>query len=363
MADELTNINGVEILRTGKWRGRDHGDAELDEMVENFEALSEGRDFPLYVVDHPTNPTALKAGIVSKLYRKGQKLLADVAAVPQQIATLWEQNKFRGVSSGIRYNYSGYEETKGPLSIALDHVAFLTRKPPAIPGLNLAERFAAEDTEEVVCYEADDYVAPAGDGAPDPSDGTDPTDPSDPTDQHGPDSPSASTNEDTDMPTVEQLQEDLAAKQGELEAAKGERAEEFSAVEGERDELKQQLEAAQQREAERIAADVKRDTEAQLEQWSADGKVLPAQKDALEYLLLHAPGNSVEEFAAEGGTKQTYAETLAAFVDGLPNVVEFSARTQKDGDTPTHGLTEIERDAADRLGVPHERFAQQKAQG
>ena len=362
--DHYTTLDGIEVFRTGTWRGRPHDEAALDQMVENFERLHDGREFPLYVVDHPTNPTALMAGWASRLYRRGQTLLADFTHVPAAIADLWRQQAFRGVSPGIRYNYAGFEETAGEaLNIVFDHLALLTRKPPAIPGLNLAttEGFGAGCT----CYAAADYVAPATDGAPD-ADPSDPSAQTDPSDHPGPDTSAATPEQETTpMPTLEELTAQLAAKEA-LLAAATQVQENFAALETERGALQEKLAAAELREAERVAADIKRETAATLEQFAAAGKLLPAQRETVEYLLLHAPGDNVEQFAAAGPdghpATRTYAQTLVAFLGALPNLVEFSARTQRDpAETAAAALTDVQRQAAQRMGISEERYAQQLA--
>ena len=96
MAIETAELKDVEILSVGNWTGNRKAQvtsSDLDQMVEHFKS---GVAEPSLTIDHNDGYTDkvknfLKVsalGWVNKLWRKGDRLMADFNQVPKQIAEL-----------------------------------------------------------------------------------------------------------------------------------------------------------------------------------------------------------------------------------------------------------------------------------
>lgn len=137
MAEKLQteDIKGVEIFATGKWNGDEYTQEDLDKMIEAFnEKVIE----PPVKLGHDDHQNILKnsglpaAGWVERLYRRGEKLLADIKQVPKKIAELIKAGAYKKVSSEILWNY----EINGKVyPRVLNAVAFLGAAVPAVTSL------------------------------------------------------------------------------------------------------------------------------------------------------------------------------------------------------------------------------------
>lgn len=99
----LCEMAGVEVFADGVYRGRAYTETECDELVANFAKFAELLT-PTVVLGHEEDQSFLErtdlpaAGIVSRLYREGNKLLADFKDVPEPVGALIAAKAFRKVS-------------------------------------------------------------------------------------------------------------------------------------------------------------------------------------------------------------------------------------------------------------------------
>lgn len=134
----LRNIQGVEIFSVGKWNGDEYSEADLDEMVRAFNdtqetskpALKLGHDDDQKILQNDGFPAA---GWVGRLYRQGQKLLADFIDIPEKIYQLIERKAYRNVSSEIYWEADVNGQKYGRM---LAGVALLGADMPAVSNLS-----------------------------------------------------------------------------------------------------------------------------------------------------------------------------------------------------------------------------------
>lgn len=103
-------LNGVEIFEVGKHRGKDYTSQDLDDMVRNFDEFCKGQKPGFHVpavLGHEEDQDLLDrsdlpaAGWASHIYREGDKLLADFDDVPDEIADLVRNKRYRTCSSEV----------------------------------------------------------------------------------------------------------------------------------------------------------------------------------------------------------------------------------------------------------------------
>lgn len=137
---ELAGVaKGVEVLRVGSFQGSKGPEVVvtgkgLDALIRNFAA---NPDVPL-IVGHDVLGKVLKAntdtpaaGWVSRFYRQGKKLLADIVDIPEVVGEWIASKAFRKVSMGL----SRVKGKGGIEELVARHIGLLGAKPPAVDGL------------------------------------------------------------------------------------------------------------------------------------------------------------------------------------------------------------------------------------
>src|SRR5574343_500679 len=87
------DLGGVEIFRTGKWNGDTYTEADFDSMVEAFGKIGD-KIKPYMKLGHAKSQKLLQsdglpaAGWIRKLWRDGERLMADIGGVPRKIRDL-----------------------------------------------------------------------------------------------------------------------------------------------------------------------------------------------------------------------------------------------------------------------------------
>lgn len=144
MADTLKTreLKGVEILDVGTWEAStgtfEVTDADLDEMVANFEATKDTLKVPAKL-GHDEGQRLLQqdgypaAGWLERLYRDGTKLVGDFAKVPAKVADLVDVGGYRKVSAEIWHDVSVGSDRFARLLMG---VAFLGEDAPAVTTLD-----------------------------------------------------------------------------------------------------------------------------------------------------------------------------------------------------------------------------------
>ncbi len=135
-------IRGAEIFTTGIHRGKEYTTADLDRMVENFNAYCTGGKPLMHVpavLGHEEDQSFLErsdlpaAGWVSHLYREGNSLYADISEVAPQVANLVKAHRYRTVSAEI---YDEPPEGIPGQGKLLRRVAFLGADQPQIKAIS-----------------------------------------------------------------------------------------------------------------------------------------------------------------------------------------------------------------------------------
>ena len=137
------SIKGLEIFATGRHNGDVYSEGDLDDMVNAF---GEVGFEPVVKAGHQNaqeNSRVAGAvfgepalGYVSRIWRKGQKLLADISGIPARFADLISAGSYKRVSSEIYWNY----ETQDAIyPRVLKAIAFLGADIPALTSLRAVE--------------------------------------------------------------------------------------------------------------------------------------------------------------------------------------------------------------------------------
>ncbi|MEE8113493.1 MAG: hypothetical protein V3T23_03975 [Nitrososphaerales archaeon] len=138
---ELNELKGVEVLRTGRIRGKVVDKAFLEDVVANTKALMT-RDLhaPPGKLGHDDDQAFAKmsglpaTGWVESLKVVGDRLLADFKDVPNIIMEAFEKKLFKKISSEVWFELPD-PETGKEIGPALRAVAFLGADIPEIKGL------------------------------------------------------------------------------------------------------------------------------------------------------------------------------------------------------------------------------------
>jgi hypothetical protein len=136
---KLASVKSCEIFAAGVHRGNLYTTHDLDRMVKNFR-LARGRVDPPLSVGHEEDQSLLDntglpaAGWVTRLYRRGAKLLADFGGIPRSIAKLINGRAYRKVSAEV-YDEPPEGAPPGCSGRMLRRVALLGAELPQIKSL------------------------------------------------------------------------------------------------------------------------------------------------------------------------------------------------------------------------------------
>lgn len=123
------SLEGVEIFASGKWKGDEYTDADLDAIVAAHNELDYA---PPLKAGHRDEPGAPAIGWLANLRRQGSKLLADIVDMSSQAYEAIKNRAYDTVSSEIYWDL----ERKGKkYPRALKAVALLGADIPAVADL------------------------------------------------------------------------------------------------------------------------------------------------------------------------------------------------------------------------------------
>jgi hypothetical protein len=125
-------IEEVQIFGTGRHNGMDFDESDLDEMVRGFQRENLSGRLPVKL-GHDAPDTAPAAGWITRVWRDGEKLVAALSDIPDQVMQDIREGRWRFCSiellrdvkcaSGRAYKY------------LLDGLALLGSARPAVDGL------------------------------------------------------------------------------------------------------------------------------------------------------------------------------------------------------------------------------------
>lgn len=132
-----TTIRNVEVFSTGSWNGKTYTVRDLDDMVDAFHRIG---FVPPVKLGHG-DENELAHGFVSRLWRVGDKLLADFSNVPPETVALIRAGRLMTVSAEV---YLDLDRGGQRWRRALRAVALLGSNPPGVSNLRpLAELLPA----------------------------------------------------------------------------------------------------------------------------------------------------------------------------------------------------------------------------
>lgn len=143
MPDPTTaRIEALPIFSAGSWNGDSYAESDLDSMVEAFNSGDLGFK-PTLKLGHAdgqdNEATARKlfgapaAGYVSRLYRKGKELLADIVDIPKKVADLIKLGAYKRTSAEIYWQMKQNGKTWPRV---LKSIAVLGHEIPAVTSLD-----------------------------------------------------------------------------------------------------------------------------------------------------------------------------------------------------------------------------------
>jgi hypothetical protein len=348
-------MKAINIFRPGKHTSSNGTTAEFSEA--DLRATIDAYDPALHeapiVVGHPKD-NAPAFGWIEKLDYSDDGLEAIPKDVDPDFAELVQAGKYKKVSASFYTPDNPNNPVQGVYY--LRHVGFLGAQPPAVKGLRGIS--FSDDEQGVVEFSAWDdetnaslwrrlrdwligkYGVEEADKAipsysvKDLEDGARREFEKE-AKQNEPINP-PSFSENTNMPTVEELQAQVNQLKNQLDAATQQNAD-FSERENA---LKQRESAIRKAEVTTYVDDLIR-----------KGQVLPKDKAGLVAFMCSLDATGVVEFTeGDKTTKQSPAEFMKSFLEGMPRLVNFKEHTRDDGDkVDLKSADDIEKAAAEYI--------------
>lgn len=385
------NIAGVEIFSTGKWNGDDYKEKDLDDMILAFRDV--GFKPPLKLGHDEKNKDGQPAiGWVDKIYRMGNKLLADFKELPIKVYEALKRGNYKQVSSEIFWNYPNNGKM---FSRVLKAVALLGADVPAVTNLEGLENLYINN-KEVKIYQMEkefkEWDTAFINDLPDSafaiikSGGE--------KDEDGKTVPRAlrmlphhDNNDSIDKPhlrnalarlpqadlTAEQKQQALRHLQAHAKALEIGESAEMTELENKINlevkemedlnkakekiiELENQIKdlTADKESKEKAFAEIKQKEKALsiktfIDEQKKEGKIIPAIEKEIESLLMSANDEKVYKYSQDGkDIELTQSETLKRIVSNLPKIIEFSEMS-KSAEGMTDGSYKSAGEEIDRL--------------
>lgn len=155
---ETFSLDNKEVFAVGTWNDDTYTEKDLDAMVSAFSSL----DFqPALKITHDKNKENDKVkvaqdlnpalGYVTKLFRRGKKLIANFSGIPKQVYESIQTGSYNRVSAEIGWNYkrNGANHHRALLAVSL-----LGNEIPAVADLETLNGFYAE--QKVYTYTDND---------------------------------------------------------------------------------------------------------------------------------------------------------------------------------------------------------------
>jgi len=132
------SITGAEVFEAGTWNGLTFTDDDLDGIVSSFNALKLAGRIPLKFghMGEDARDGSPALGWVTKLYREGSKLMADIADIPDVVYKAIGKKLYKFVSIELLKNVKA---NTGFIPWVLDAVALLGATAPAVGTLKELE--------------------------------------------------------------------------------------------------------------------------------------------------------------------------------------------------------------------------------
>ena len=157
---ELFELKGVEIFRTGRWKGKDFAISDLDKMVDSFgTGPGKAGSRPPVKLGHLNKSGDPAFGWVGSIRREGSRLIADLIDLPKEAFDAIHDRRFDAVSAEIAFDM----EVNGRIiPVVLLGIALLGSELPAVAGLKPLRDVAA-DLRDIPCGERAVFTIPKED--------------------------------------------------------------------------------------------------------------------------------------------------------------------------------------------------------
>jgi hypothetical protein len=329
---ETGELLGQPVAITGKWKGHDFTEDDLDEMIRYFEDLSETEKRNIHVkLGHGDQSIVRNSGLVSvgwvkRLYRKGIELFADMTAIPRMVLRMIKNKTLKELSPEVGINFTDNTTGKTYRKI-IDAVALLpwgNSKHKAMKTLKDLGSLYADEGDNVE-IEAGSLVLNMSETAY-------------MTEEEPEDKTKKSKKEDS-MGELEKLQEEIKEKDAKIET--------FKEQEKELEDLKnknKELAEANEKFAEDKSKLEKEKKTIEVEKFMEDNKtkITPAIKSRVKALLLHEDTEEIEYFDEENEShKSSVPEVIKSVIKDLPNIVDYEEKSEL-GEISTGGVDETD---------------------
>lgn len=130
----------IEILRVGRWNGRDFDSQDLADIVSSFDGLELSGRVPVGI-GHQRRDDRESEGWIVALRLRDNVLVATVEIVNEELLGKIEAGKFKNVSVELMY---GVESDGADYPVVLCGLAILGGVPPAVIGLQPLDKAIQE---------------------------------------------------------------------------------------------------------------------------------------------------------------------------------------------------------------------------
>lgn len=320
---ETYAIQGIDIFAVGEWNGDKYSDKDLDQIVQSFD---ETRDYlkPYVKLGHGEEQSLLRsdelpaAGYIDKIYRKGQKIVADLVRVPKKIYELIKRQAYTKISSELFVNLK-VKGKKYPL--ALKSIALLGGETPAVHTLDEIHGLFSLDAAVLAFSKEADTVAECQFDI-----------------RHFNEN---DRKEEQDMATIEELTRQNAKLEAEIKSVESENAaleNDFSEAQAKLKTMETSLKEFKDKSEnlEKSIAKMEKDVrdkeiETEVRSYVKEGKIVPAQEPLLVALLKNVrPNEETKVFSANGKDFSDIKSLVKAFVDSYTDEIKVENEPKSD---------------------------------
>jgi len=326
----FAELKDIEVFAVGTWNNTKITEQDIDDIVNSTNEIID-KVKPFVKLGHDDKQKLLQnsglpaGGWITKLKRKGQKILVDIADVPQKLYELISKGAYKRISSEILWDYTE-PSTKRKYNKVLSAIAFLGADLPAVTNLeDIAALYSdANKDAQIILYEDEQNKKKVNDK-------------------------NIKKGSEWIMPNGIKVQE--------LEGKKFVALEDYEAIElekAEADKMKKDYEEAQaklkkyEEEQKRLKEEARKKD---IEKFVADNcsettmHFLPKQKDIVMTLMESFDNENKWEFTEGSNTKElTQAELFKMFIELQPNMaVDKFKELSSGGDNNNEPETDLDK--------------------
>ena len=326
----FAELHDIEVFAVGTWNNTKITEQDIDDIVNGTNEIID-KVKPFVKLGHDDKQKLLQnsglpaGGWITRLKRKGQKILVDIADVPQKLYELISKGAYKRISSEILWDYTE-PSTKRKYNKVLSAIAFLGADLPAVTNLeDIAALYSdANKDAQIILYEDEQNKKKVNDK-------------------------NIKKGSEWIMPNGIKVQE--------LEGKKFVALEDYEAIElekAEADKMKKDYEEAQaklkkyEEEQKRLKEEARKKD---IEKFVADNcsettmHFLPKQKDIVMTLMESFDNENKWEFTEGSNTKElTQAELFKMFIELQPNMaVDKFKELSSGGDNNNEPETDLDK--------------------